>query len=61
MIFSQEQFKALKMSDIKTNAMLLLVWLAHFYYRLAYTHFCFSLRLWQQLESFRAKHSVRYR
>jgi len=56
-----ELSEKLKPSEIKANAMLALVWLAHCWYRLAYTHFCFSLRLWQQLESFRAKHSVRYR
>jgi len=60
-MYFDELLEKLKPSEIKTSAMLLLVWLAHFWYRLAYTHFCFSLRLWQQLESFRAKHSVKYR
>ena len=59
-MFFSELFDNLKTKEIKTTAMQLLVWLAHLYYRLAYTHFCWSLRTWQSLESFKAKNSIRF-
>ena len=59
-MFLTELLNRLKKNEIQTSAMQLLGWLAHSYYQLAYTHFCWALHFRQRVESLRFRQSGRH-